>query len=383
MSLIVAALLANMAESAPSVMGRLPPCEATATEIAEPCIAETSFDPVELANRLGIKESIWWIVDDRLTMIARPTVEKWVSLCCAVQTPLEPIAGSELAAISVRVPRINEAVLDISVWPSVAGHEEVFRGPQAKPAPERRTPPKERLVRRAFVSKWLGETRPITIYLPPRTDMKQKMPVVYLADNLAASFAPIAEAAIMNGKMMPIILVGMDAVVSAGDCYDTACDRRGWEYKLDRNGGDWSAASAFGRHLRFVTDEVIPFVEANYPASPLPRDRIVGGSSNGGHWALAAAALRPDLFGKVMALSSSGRDGLTIGMRLGGARVYGGAGLFEPDFAGFTRAAVEAAKRAGAETKMDVEVSGHSLLSWDLMFADAMPWLLAESADAK
>ena len=111
------------------------------------------------------------------------------------------------------------------------------------------------------------------------------------------------------GRVKPVILVGIDAAKPIADCQSLNCDRRGKEYKIDFNSNGSSADSDFARHLRFVTDELIPYVEQRYGGRRDRVDRGIGGWSNGGHWALAAGGLRADLFGKVLALSSSGQGG--------------------------------------------------------------------------
>lgn len=361
----------------PTMFARLPTCETADQPIDSPCVLKVNVDPATAKRRLGRKNYVWWLNGDRLTMIARPTSERWVMLCCSLQTALDPITHSDLAAITVRVPRAREAILDVRPFPSGDGPPAISRGPDAIPAPTVMTPPRSRLMRVAIDSRWLGEQRGLTVYLPPPGSTKRPLPVFYLADDLAAKFAPIFEAAIQKGRSPAAILVGIDAATPhPGPCAGPACDRRGAEYKIDFSGGDASTASPYGKHLRFVVDEVVPYVEAHYAASARREDRILGGSSNGGHWALSAAAIRPDLFGKVMALSSSGRLTASQADALGQTRVYGGAGLFEPTYLGNTLEAVATARQTGSSTRFLSIVSGHSQATWDILFADAAPWLL-------
>jgi enterochelin esterase-like enzyme len=125
-----------------------------------------------------------------------------------------------------------------------------------------------------------------------------------------------------------------------------------------------------------VTDELIPFVEREYPASPRREDRVTAGYSNGASWALAAAEQRPDLFGNVLAMSATSHMAAAQGARLAGTRVYAGAGLFEQSFHDITLSAVRTAGAAGARTVWRPIVSGHSRLMWDILFADGIAWLL-------
>lgn len=373
-------LLAADALPVPAMFSSLPRCRDRTAPIDSPCTIDADVDAATARKRLGRKDHVWWLHGDRLTMIARPTTERWVMLCCSIQTGLVPIAGTGLAAVTVRIPRVGEAILDVRPFPTPDDTPQIVRGPDAAAAPARTTPPPERLIRVAIASHWLGETRGLTIYLPPPNATTRSLPVVYLADDLAAKFAPIMEAAVLAGRSPPAILVGIDAAKPlTGACTGLTCDRRGPEYKIDMSGGDASTASPFGKHLRFVVDEVIPYIEAHYPASAQRQNRIVGGSSNGGHWALIAAALRPDVFGKVMALSASGRPAASQTTALARARLYGGAGLFEPDYRANTLGAAAAAEGAGAQTRTRTVVAGHSQVAWDIMFADAAPWLLSDA----
>ncbi len=131
--------------------------------------------------------------------------------------------------------------------------------------------------------------------------------------------------------------------------------------------------------MQFVTDEVVPLIESRYPVSRRREDRITAGHSNGASWALAAAALRPDLFGGVIAMSSGSSATADGAGRLGNARVYAGAGLFEPEFLEATRRAAETARRAGADVRFRTFVGGHSRTMWDVIFAEGVAWLLPPS----
>jgi len=365
-------------QSPPEMFTRPPACHDADTPITAPCTLPLAITPAQAVARLGGKSRRWWIEGDRLTMIARPDVERWAMLCCSVQTALEPIPGTDLAGVTVRVPRIDEAILSIATFPARYEHRDVRRGPLAPPAPKRIAPPPERLIHRMVASRWLGEARGVTIYLPPAAGRARRLPVFYLADNLAEKFAAQFEADIRAHRSPPAILVGIDsAPPRQAGCTGMACDRRGPEYKIDFNADGDTPTSAFGKHLRFVLEEVIPLVAKDYPASRRREDHIIGGSSNGAHWALAAAGLHPELFGKVLALSSSGQAAGTLGARLGRTRLFGAAGRFEPSYLTYTQDAADAARAAGATTRFDMLVAGHDQLAWDVAFARAAPWLLA------
>lgn len=65
-------------------------------------------------------------------------------------------------------------------------------------------------------------------------------------------------------------------------------------------GSQFVNSSAIGDYGDYVCDEIVPFIDANYPASPTPRQRAVTGKSSGGYGALVLAMRRPDVFGALV-----------------------------------------------------------------------------------
>jgi enterochelin esterase-like enzyme len=363
----------------PDYMVRLDRCASADAPVAAPCILPIPISPSRAATLLGERDRFWWIAGDRLSLIARPTDEDgWAMLCCAIQTPLEPIGDTGIVGITVRVPRMAEAILDIAYYPERRPiPPDIVRGVAAPQPPRAVSPLRGRITVIQFESHALGEKRRIDIYVPPVASRAGKFPVLYLADGDVAGFAPIAEALTADGRAAPFIIVGIHPGTGrASGCAAEPCDQRRLDYKIDDSPGPRLADTPFGRHLRFVADELIPFVEREYPASPRREDRVTMGYSNGASWAFAAAEQRPDLFGNVLAMSSSSKMAAAQGARLAGTRVYAGAGLFEQDFHDITLNTVDAARAAGARTRWRPIVSGHSRPMWDILFADGIAWLL-------
>lgn len=375
--IISAMLMAAEVSQAPAIFPRLAPCVSPNSSISEPCVLDATLRPEELATRIGGKSFIWWIDGDRLTVVARPRQENWVMLCCSIQTPLEPVEGTALAAITVRVPRIQEAILAIGPYPLTNSRPAVFRGRQAKPAPQEEKPPRTRLIHIRIHSRWLDSTRSITVYLPPYWHRGAPIPTLYMADDLAPTLAPILEAAIARRKLPPIAMVSIAAAQARRkDCLDVACDRRGLEYKLDMNDGEAGPKSVFGRHMRFVVDEVIPMVEKQFGIPSNRHLRLVGGTSNGADWAFNVALLRRDLFGSAMILSSSGEIHSSIQRHEPMSTcIFGAAGIFEPDYLANTKAAVDAVRQAGAKVQFQAVVGGHEQNAWKAMFGVGIRWL--------
>ncbi len=370
------------AQPAPHYMARLPPCQSADARIAEPCNLPLRMSADEVRRRMTNRDSIWWIEDDRLTFIARPTLEPWVMLCCAIQSALEPISGTDFAGAVVRIPRLNEVILDIRPNPAPARAPDIWRGSKAPRAPDAAAPLRGMLQTVSLTSTHLDDQRAITVYVPPH-DGNVPLPVFYLADGASAVFAAIAEAAVDRGDARPAILVGIhNAPPDEKPCEVRPCDRRSLEYLVDLSGESANEDSFFRRHMRFVIEDVLPYVEAHYPASKHRRDRAVGGYSNGGAWAFAAAEMHPDLFGNVMGLSSGSKTAMTYAGRLKTVRVYGGSGIFEGNFHLYTKNTVANAVAAGADGRERSLVTGHSYLAWDVFFEDAFTWFFGNNPDS-
>jgi predicted alpha/beta superfamily hydrolase len=159
-----------------------------------------------------------------------------------------------------------------------------------------------------FRSKILRNQRDLVVYLPPgyQEQPDRRFPVLYMHDgqNLfdgATSFVQgqdwhvghSADAEIRAGRVEPLIIVGIYNVGKA----------RIQEYtptKAPRLGG--GRADRYGR---FLLDEVMPFVNSQYRVQLGPQNTGIGGSSLGGLVSLFIGLSRPDVFGKIAALSPS------------------------------------------------------------------------------
>lgn len=142
-----------------------------------------------------------------------------------------------------------------------------------------------------------GITRRLHVYLPPNYDQisqKEKLPVLYLfhggGDN-DASWTTAGRANLIldnlyaEGKLKPMIVVmpaGHTPIqgffMGAGDQQDPFC--------------------------RDVVQDVIPFIEKNYPVSNKREHRAIAGLSMGGIQTINLALWHPDLFSQVFPLST-------------------------------------------------------------------------------
>jgi predicted alpha/beta superfamily hydrolase len=158
-----------------------------------------------------------------------------------------------------------------------------------------------------FPSRFLGNRRRLTVYLPPGYDIdhQRRYPVLYLHDgqNLfdaaAAAFGVAwdahltAERLIQDGRIPPLILVGIDNTPARIDEYTIHRDRR------HQGGGR-------GRlYARFLAEEVKPFIDSRYRTLPDRQHTGVAGSSLGGLISLAIVREQGEHFGLCGVLSPS------------------------------------------------------------------------------
>jgi predicted alpha/beta superfamily hydrolase len=168
---------------------------------------------------------------------------------------------------------------------------------------------KGRLETLSFTSKVLGNTRPVTIYLPAGYDdhPEQRYPVLYMHDgqNLfdpTRSFIPgqhwrlseAADAMIGERKARPMIIVGIDNTgASRADEYTPTRD-------VERNAG--GRADDYGRML---LEELKPLIDESYRTLPDRAGTAVGGSSLGGLLSMYLVLAHPASFSAAAVMSPS------------------------------------------------------------------------------
>ncbi len=161
-----------------------------------------------------------------------------------------------------------------------------------------------------IASLYLGLTRRLTVWLPPRRRDRRasRHPVLYLNDgqNLfdpERAFAgntwlvpQTATRLVRTGMIPPLIIVGIDHGGA----------RRGREYLPVEDELNPTATNPLGReYAEFVTREVIPFVARNYPVATGASNTAFGGSSYGAIAALNTAIVKPGVFGRLLIESPS------------------------------------------------------------------------------
>lgn len=161
-----------------------------------------------------------------------------------------------------------------------------------------------------FHSKILNNDRTLRIYLPPNYEKnkRERYPVIYMQDgqNLfdpkLSAFShnewradETAEALIATNLIQPIIIVGIDNTAARADEYLPTRAKMGNQF----------AGGKAEDYLKFLLNEVKPYIDSHYRTK---KDRIntaIGGSSFGGIISLYAGLAHPESFSKVLALSPS------------------------------------------------------------------------------
>lgn len=363
-SLLLLALAAAQAGAAPQ------PCAP-----GRVCELPLALSPAAAEAVLGTRSEAWWVNGDRITVVARREGE--AQLCCAINRPLHPI-GRGLQAISLRIPDIDSAIVDIAVIPLV--RQELgpsWRGPAAPPAPERSAESSVPLRIHDLDSVHLGARRRIIVYVPPGLAEGRRVPVIYLADGMWPSFPQIADAFARHGRSSPVVIVGIANAPRTAPpaCPETRCDTRNQELLADIPGATPDQAR-FDARARFTVEEVLPFVESHYPVLAAREGRAVMGHSSGGAWAVTMAARYPQVFGNVIGLSVGWAPAAHAAADLHHARVLLAAGRLESDrFRDATAEAAARARGAGAEVRLLNLNAGHDFGQWEIAFAEALVWM--------
>jgi len=271
-------------------------------------------DPAALEARLAGKDLAAWPEGDVLHVLWRGAASR-ASLASGIQLPLWPVDGAAgLWEASVRVRRLDEAAITLAV--AVIDDN----GPMLGRSPG------DPLVFR-------GPGAPAPAIAEPLAGQVQE----HLIESAALGAPP-------------------------------KTDLRSLEYLPPRR------SRRFAAHLSFVTGEVIPWAAGRYPVARQPW--TTAGFSNGAAWAIAAAQRRPDVFGRVAALSAGVvPHRVTRGSRL--VRHYLAAGTLEPGFRRSTAQWATRLDRAGMAYAHQEWAGGHDNWWWHQQLPVALAWLLA------
>ncbi|MDF2723373.1 MAG: enterochelin esterase [Paenibacillus sp.] len=178
---------------------------------------------------------------------------------------------------------------------------------------------KRTIVREEIASNVLGETRSVRIFLPPGYNELLSYPVLYCQDGEDFfNFGRVATQMtklILDEGLEPVIIVGVDVDKKV----------RSDEYA--------PSGSRFADYCRFFAEELVPYIEARYPARRERSARVIAGDSLGGTVSLHIALDYPELFNRVLALSGAffadTRDRIAVESDLSWLQLYMLVGLQE------------------------------------------------------
>ena len=135
--------------------------------------------------------------------------------------------------------------------------------------------------------------RELLVYLPPGyADSDARYPLLMVLPAYGASHRSLAnvrafelnlierfERAIVEGRVPPALLVAPDCTTKFG-------------------GSQYLDSSVQGPYQRYLVEEIVPYVDANYRTIPERAARAVAGHSSGGFGALRLAIDRPEVFAR-------------------------------------------------------------------------------------
>ncbi|MDR7118994.1 alpha/beta hydrolase-fold protein [Caulobacter sp. BE254] len=279
-------------------------------------------------------------------------------LCCDLQTFLQPVAPN-VWGISIEAPKLSAAILELTLGnlANSPAPKRAFQGPDATHVLVRYQDGGLVPQRRTINSHYLKESRDIYEYRGRLCEHSLVgCKVIYLADGAQFSI-------FLNNSPSPKDLKALDLMVIVGIANPSKDDQFGGKRtgELLADAGDNPDFDAFER---FVTEEVIPFVES----TPVPRTaRSVGGWSNGGAWALSVALDRSDLFGSALAFSNGTWQPPSRAAPAKGLKVKFGGGTLERSPKIFEADARKVAA-TGASLDEHYVVGGHSISTWNALF---------------
>lgn len=375
-SLAVSILLATAAAHADDTVPRHPDTQSCDSDGSSFC---RILDGISLATaqaHLTDSDTAYWIDGETIAIAARrPAGGEAARLCCALQESLDLLDGEQVWGARFAVADLEQAFFDISVSPRIEteggsdGQQQVliYRGPDAPPEPPKSADLSGTLEDAEVISDALSMTRTLTIYTPSGEPPTDGWPVVYMADGRAvAGLAPIADALIQHGEIVPLMLVGLwNAPAPTGNLegFSPRTDSRSQEYL-------WGIdPDRFQAYNDFLMDEVIPLTVRDHNAAQARELRMLFGFSSGAAWAISTGLLHPADFGHVTAASFGWENAMnTAAINAGGPAFYISAGEFEPTFLEDSRQASETLLAAGAEAHFQRFVSGHTWMAFEQQF---------------
>jgi enterochelin esterase-like enzyme len=206
----------------------------------------------------------------------------------------------------------------------------------------------------------------VWVFLPPNYDPdERRYPTLYLNDGesylLTARAPQMMDALVHLGEVSPAILVFIQRVDRTGPAAEDRLD---------------------GKFVRFLTDDLVPWVDSRYATSSDPQERVIGGTGYNATLSLYTALERPDVFRQVLAQSPVARSfvkAVPVLLARNAARGFGppqcyvDVGRYEPSaFLEGVHALCAALLNGGAAVSYQEFGGDHSFISWRTTLPDAL-----------
>jgi enterochelin esterase-like enzyme len=353
------------------ILPQLPLCSDNPEENI--CEVKRNWNKNELRRRLGESHHAVWQENGELNFVYTEKAKK-VFISGGIQTFMNPLPGTDLWTLTVRIKDLLKAVIGYSFTPiqektpkELSLTEYAWRGSEAPPEPEHEAVLKGKIEDYSIPSSYLKEKRAITVYLPPGYSRERLLPVIYMTDGRSTkTFAPYVESMILSGQIPSLVIIGVHAAIMTINVRPQT-DLRGAEYLEKIN------PARFKRHARFFMEEVMDWAEKTFSVSSRPEDRILFGFSNGAAFAISMALNHPDKVRNVICFSVAGgspsRDAVSS------LRGYFLAGTLEWKCHENARLWAEAFEKAGSAAKFQERISGHDGLMWREELPKALTWI--------
>jgi Putative esterase len=147
------------------------------------------------------------------------------------------------------------------------------------------------------------EIRPLYVYRPPgvEPDHPRPLPSVYVIQGYTGQLDMWARREAFESTMFE----RLDAMFAAGNCPDAiVVFVDAW---TSYGGSQFLNSTGTGPYQDYICDEVVAFIDENYPTASQREQRGIAGKSSGGYGAMVVPMMRPDVFG---ALASHAGDAL-------------------------------------------------------------------------
>ena len=308
---------------------------------------------------------------DTLTFAVQARGVSYVHVIGGVQVPLVQVGTTDVWAASIHVPDLAEAVLSYRFLTDTTTNAPVrreFRGPRAPEAQARAAQLHGSLRSDTLVGDIYGGAREVISYLPQGWPEAQPYNVVYAADGISVrDLAPLVDTLIAEGRIAPIVLVGVRAARPLpGDEASKLIRTREYVYGFEPD------SSTFLAHEKFFVTDVAAWAEHTLHVSSERAGRAIWGGSNGGAFAVAMGLRHPDRFAHVIASSPvyAMMPAVAAGSMLPDFSLT--AGTFEETTRDRTVMLAECLRGLQAQTHFAEFVGGHDDLAWSESFVQAV-----------